>query len=204
MGLPDKQPSSAIYNSPDGHRWSLINDAVNRCEATADKDSTVKLMKAIAILDFCKEQSGVFPTKNILQKLGIFSNQNSLESALSSLQHHSCIIFRNYQSSYAAFAGSDFDIEQALDEELPYVTPEAMVGSLDFPPFTAKNYYHKNGALKWFQEKAIEGLDFQEVFSNLEFHEDLSGVFLFASTVMNGTQITYKPFQIYKQNWKFA
>ena len=170
--------SSAIYNSPDGHRWSLITDAVHRCEASADKDSTVKLMKAIAILDFCKEQSGVFPTKNILQKLGIFSNQNNLESALSSLQNHSCIIFRNYQSSYAAFAGSDFDIEQALDEELPYVTPEAMVGSLDFPPFTAKNYYHKNGALKWFQVKAIEGLDFQEAFSKLEFHEDLSGVFL--------------------------
>ena len=156
----------------------MINDAVLRCEASANKDSTVKLMKAIAILDFCKEQSGVFPTKSILQKLGIFSNQNNLESALSSLQNHSCIIFRNYQSSYAAFAGSDFDIEQALDEELPYVTPEAMVGSLDFPPFTAKNYYHKNGALKWFQVKAIEGLDFQEAFSKLEFHEDLSGVFL--------------------------
>ena len=153
-------------------------------------------MKAIAILDFCKEQSGVFPTKSILQKLGIFSNQNNLDSALSSLQNHSCIIFRNYQSSYAAFAGSDFDIEQALDEELPYVTPEAMVGSLDFPPFTAKNYYHKNGALKWFQVKAIEGWIFKKRFQNWNFTRTFLVCFFFASTVMNGTQITYKtPFQ---------
>ena len=71
--------SSAIYNSPDGHRWSLINDAVHRCEASADKDSTVKLMKAIAILDFCKEQSGVFPPKIFCESLNFF-NQNSLKA----------------------------------------------------------------------------------------------------------------------------
>ena len=156
-------------------------------------------MKAIAILDFCKEQSGVFPTKSILKKLGIFSNQNSLESALSSLQNHSCIIFRNYQSSYAAFAGSDFDIEQALDEELPYVTPEAMVGSLDFPPFTAKNYYHKNGALKWFQVKA-EGLPFRSVFK-IGISRGPSGVFLLCLDGDEWNAIPYKmPFQIYEQN----
>ncbi len=170
--------SSAIYNSPDGHRWSLINDAVQRCEASADRVSTVQLMKSIAVLDFFKEQSGVFPTLDVLENLGIFCTKASLKKALTSLELNSCVIYRSYQRSYAAFGGSDFDLQKTLGEELPYVTQKAIAECLDFPPSTAKRYYHENGSLKWFQVKGIEEQDLQYAISSLELHEDLSAVFL--------------------------
>ena len=143
----------SILASPDGHRWSLAVDALERCESMGGGALHLRLLKIIALIDLFKERSGLVANAAALQTSLRGSSTGDIEVALVELQTWSLIIFRKFNDSYSVFEGSDFDIDKEVQR--------ALVGSpaLDFArlneiaalqPIVAKRHYHQTGALRWF------------------------------------------------------
>lgn len=143
----------SILASPDGHRWALAADAIERCEALGAEDLPVRLLKAIALVDLFKERSGVSACRDILGLCLSSAASVDIDAALKTLETWSLIVFRKFNDSYAIFAGSDFDIDDAVREAL------GNAADVDFhvlrrlaglQPVLAKRHYHRTGTLRWF------------------------------------------------------
>ncbi|TCJ41262.1 ATP-binding protein [Parafrankia sp. BMG5.11] len=145
---------AAILASPDGHRWSTAVDAIDRCERRGGTAAHIAAIKTIALLDLFKDRSGLQPTPEVVM-YGVGVSLDRQWSTLSAdLINWSVVVFRKHTGSYAIYAGSDFDIEKALDDA------RAKGVSTDFVrleeqsalrPILAKRHYEATGALRWFE-----------------------------------------------------
>ena len=108
----------SIMASPDGHRWALAVDALERCQTLADDELHLRLLKAIALIDMFKERSGLVANAAVLRLALPEYGGGAIKSALETLQAWSLLIYRKYNDSYSVFEGSDFDIEDALGRAL--------------------------------------------------------------------------------------
>lgn len=143
----------SILASPDGHRWALAAEAVERCDAIGGDKLHIQLLKSIAIIDLFKDRSGIVPSVDLLQACVPGFTKNALQEALEQLKDWSLIIFKKFLGAYAVFAGSDFDIDQAVEsaleehKEVDFVALRMLAG---LHPVLAKRHYHEYGALRWF------------------------------------------------------
>lgn len=144
----------SILASPDSHRWALAAEALERCEAIDGDAVQVRVLKTIAVVDLFKERSNLLPSIELLKVCFPEFDESTLRDALNKLSTLSLVLFRKFSDAYAVFAGSDFDIDRAIQEEL------REVGELDFArlnalagvqPLVAKRHYHETGALRWFE-----------------------------------------------------
>jgi hypothetical protein len=143
----------SILASPDGHRWSLAVEAVERCDARGGDLDHLQLVKTIALIDLFKERSGLLPSADVLAHALPDLSKARLQTMLDQLAAWSIVIFKKYLGAYAIYAGSDFDIEAAVGEA------NARMTGIDFArlrhlamlqPILAKRHYHATGALRWF------------------------------------------------------
>lgn len=143
----------SILASPDSHRWAQAVDAVERCEAKSTDILHSLVAKNIALLDLFKDASGLIPSLETLKACFPDTSEKKLKEVLQDLSKWSIVIFKKYIGSYAVYAGSDFDIEQALSEAL-YDIQEVDFKTLkkltQLSPILAKRHYHNTGALRWF------------------------------------------------------
>ena len=148
----------SILASPDGHRWALAAEALERCESQDGNEIHIKLLKTIAIIDLFKERSGIIANFNILKTCFHEISDQELRDALSKLNNWSFTIFKKYLDAHAIFAGSDFDIDQttrsALEhiEEIDFKELKSLAG---IQPILAKRHYHETGTLRWFEVNII-------------------------------------------------
>ena len=142
-----------ILASPDGHRWALASEALERCEAAGGDILHVRLLKTIAVIDLFKERSGIAPSLEVIYSCFTGISERELKRTLNQLEKWSLIIFKKFLAAYAIYAGSDFDIEGAVNSEL------ATIESIDFgvlnsfaelQPILAKRHYHETGSMRWF------------------------------------------------------
>ena len=143
----------SILASPDGHRWSLAVEAVERCEARGGDLDHVQLVKTIALIDLFKERSGLLPSEDVLAHAWPSLPAVRLKLMLDQLAAWSIVIFKNFLGAYAIYAGSDFDIDAAVGQA------HARMTGIDFArlrhlamlqPILAKRHYHTTGVLRWF------------------------------------------------------
>ena len=143
----------SILASPDGHRWSLAVEAIERCEGLGGDELHLQLLKALALIELFKERSGLLATPEILGECAYGYKPKQITKALNDLPGWSLVIFKRHLGAYAIYAGSDFDINQALKDaledikEIDFRTLRFMAA---FHPVIAKRHYHKTGALRWF------------------------------------------------------
>lgn len=145
----------AIIASPDGHKWAMAAEAIDRCEANGDNDLNVRLLKTIAVLDLFRERSGLFPTSNLLYTT-VPNSESEVDIALRKLTNWSFVIYRRHLNSYAIYAGSDFDVESAVEQamkEVRDVNFETLHRMAGIQPILAKRHYFRTGALRWFDVK---------------------------------------------------
>jgi hypothetical protein len=143
----------SILASPDGHRWSSAVEVVERCEAAQGERLHVDLVKAIAVVELFRERSGIAATKALLSNCIPGASETDVRAALDDLSMRSLIVFRKHLNAYGVYAGSDFDIEEALEKEISaQLQPDfASLRSLaSFQPIVAKRHYHETGSLRWF------------------------------------------------------
>ncbi|MCF3528041.1 ATP-binding protein [Stenotrophomonas maltophilia] len=143
----------AILASADGHRWALASDAIERVEARF-QEPHVSLIKAIALIDLFRNGSGVAATNDVLFQSVPGHTPKALSVALADLSLASVAVYRKHQSAWAVFAGSDFDVEAAVES-----AKEKRTASLDqqfkrltaLPALSARRHYFQTGTLRWFE-----------------------------------------------------
>jgi hypothetical protein len=142
----------SILASPDGHRWALAAEALERCDATSGESLHLKLLKTIAIVDLFKERSGLVASFDLLGACLCNYSKSSLKEALVELKQSSFIIYKKFADAYAIFAGSDFDIDQAVKDALEGINEidfKELKNLAGLQPILAKRHYHETGALRW-------------------------------------------------------
>ena len=171
----------SILASPDGHRWALATEALERCEALGGDALHIRLLKTIAIIDLFKERSGIVASFAILRMCLRDMPANDLKEALVQLDRWSFIIFKKFLDAYAIFAGSDFDIDQAVQIALEYIEDidfVALKNLAALQPVLAKRHYHATGALRWFDVNFVSARDIGEFTMHYQSRSGTIGQFL--------------------------
>lgn len=170
----------SIMASPDGHRWALVVDALERCEAMGGEDLHLRLLKIIGLVDLLKDRSGLITSLNLLKRALPGCSFQKVKKALETLQNRSLIIFRKFNDSYSIFEGSDFDIDSAVEQSL------TAIGEVDFSklnapvslqPIVAKRHYHETGALRWFDLSIIRLTELESAVADYMPRNGASGTF---------------------------
>ena len=142
----------AILASPDSHRWSQAIEALQRCERKGTS-LHLKLAKSIAVIELFSGGSGVTPERSILASCLPETTDYELDQALQQLRDWSVAVFRGHLDAFALFAGSDFNIDDALSEaqaQLGEVNIDRLSAFADLQPVLAKKHYFTTGTLRWF------------------------------------------------------
>jgi hypothetical protein len=150
----------AILTSPDAHRWSTAADAIERADRLQLTARHIAVLKCIAVLDLFRERSGIVASANVLASL----DSHSVASILRDLSDASLIVFRKHTDAYAIFAGSDFDVQAAIDEIVKKAGEpdlETLHASVGLRPIVAKRHYHATGAHRWLDIAFVQGSQLQ-------------------------------------------
>ena len=173
----------SILASPDGHRWAIAAEALERCEAIGGNELHIGLLKTIAVTDLFKERSGLVAQFNLLRSCYPRETVKTLEKSLSDLNTWSFTIFKKFLNAHAIFAGSDFDIDQAVHsalddiEDIDFTELRALAG---LQPILAKRHYHETGALRWFDVNIIPVSELERVATGFSPQNSAIGQFLLA------------------------
>ena len=173
----------SIVASPDGHRWTLAVDVLERCEAMGGGDLHLRLLKIIALIDLFKERSGLVANATALQTSLPEYRDGDIKDALQELQAWSLIIFRKFNDSYSVFEGSDFDVDDEVRRAmsmLPALEFARLNEIADLQPVVAKRHYHETGALRWFDVAIAPLADIQANVTRYRPQHGAVGTFLLA------------------------
>ena len=173
----------SIMASPDGHRWALAVDAVERLEAMGTSELHLLLLKTIGLVDLFKERSGLAPSLELLRMALPAHRPEDIEGALSDLLQSSLIIYRKYTDAYSIFEGSDFDIEQAVEEayeSIGTLDHARLTALADFQPIVAKRHYHETGTLRWYDTAIVPLGELLEAAASYTPRDGSCGAFLLA------------------------
>lgn len=147
----------AILASPDGHRWAIGAEAVERAEARFHEPH-VSLVKSAALIELFRNGSGLAAETSVLSECVEGFSHKDVEAALESLAKASILIYRKHLDAWGVFAGSDFDIDAAV------AAGRASVGAPDIAqlkrltalaPITARRHYSDTGTLRWFDREVV-------------------------------------------------
>ena len=173
----------SILASPDGHRWALAAEALERCEAIGGDALHTRLLKTIAVIDLFKERSGLVANSELLRTCFREFSDRALEKSLTQLDTWSFTIFKKFLDARAIFAGSDFDIDRAVRtalDEIDEVDFRELKSLAGLQPILAKRHYHDTGALRWFDVNIVPVSGLVEFAAGLEPENGAIGQFLLA------------------------
>ena len=173
----------SILVSPDGHRWALAAEALERCEAIGGDALHIRLLKTIAVIDLFKERSGLIANSDLLRTCFPDTSEKELDKAQTQLDTWSFTIFKKFLDARAIFAGSDFDIDQAVRtvlDEIDEVDFKELKSLAGIQPILAKRHYHDTGALRWFDVNIVPVCRLVEFAACLEPKNGAIGQFLLA------------------------
>jgi hypothetical protein len=158
-----------ILASPDGHRWALAVDAVERLERHRMESHHHVLLKAIALIDLFRERSGLFATVDVLQTTLPNVTNKVLRQSLDDLKRWSVVIFRDHLRAFAIYAGSDFDLHAAMEsatEKVGEPDLSRLKQLTNLRSVVAKRHYHQTGALRWFEVDVVASRDVESRVTN--------------------------------------
>ena len=169
----------AIMASQDGHRWAQSVESVTVCEAKGTP-LHVKLAKTIAVIEMFRHTSGLMPETEVLKLCVTDATESDTGKALKDIEGWSAVIFRKHFNSWAIYAGSDFDIEGSLQEELiaRELNIEQLSNLVQLRPIVAKKHYHKTGTLRWFKVEIVSAEKACDLAKNFHPHDGTAGTFL--------------------------
>jgi hypothetical protein len=146
-------------------------EAVDRSATTNANANHLSLLKSIALIDLFRERSGLLASQDVLQTILPSFPRAAVKRLLRDLQAWSLAIFRRHLDAYSVYAGSDFDIESALEESLQgirTVDPKQIRALAGLQPIPAKRHYHQTGALRWFDLEIVPIAEVEKLASKSE------------------------------------
>jgi len=147
----------AILASVDGHRWAISAEAIERVEARF-REPHVSLAKVIALIELFHNGSGLAASHDVLENSVSNYDAKTIRAALGELATASIVIYRKHNEAWAIYAGSDFDIDAAVDtvkRERSQNVDDLLRQLTLLPPLTARKHYSQTGTLRWFEQVII-------------------------------------------------
>lgn len=147
----------ALTDGADGRRFALALEAVERAAVRGGELHT-RLIKTIALIEFFRNGSGLAAADDILALAAPDAGQAAVKTALAELVEWAILIRQARLGGYALFAGSDFDLEDALERArmpLDRDTVAALPSRVGFGAIPAKRHYFATGALRSFEPRLL-------------------------------------------------
>lgn len=143
----------ALTGGPDGARFSLAFEAIDRAAAKGS-DLHVALTKAAAVIEFFRNGSGLSLADDFLRLAVPHHKEDDVRTAIAQLVEWAILMRQPRLGGYALFAGSDFDLDEAVGKVVSKLDAEQLTTlptrvGLGFA--TAKRHYFRTGALRTFE-----------------------------------------------------
>jgi hypothetical protein len=170
----------AILASPDGHRWAISAEAVERAEAKG-KEIHVLITKTVALIEMFRNGSGLVADEAVLSVSTPQANEVEIRRALSDLAEWKILIERKHLGAWGVYAGSDFDIEAAVNAargELGQPDLDRISALSDLQPVLAKRLYQQTGTMRWFVRRIVHLRDAEGEVAKLNVEAGAVGSFL--------------------------
>jgi hypothetical protein len=180
----------AILASSDGHRWAQAVEAVERCE-TRGTELHIRLAKSMALIDLFRNGSGIVAEPDILHASLTGVALAAVDRALSDLDEWSIAIFRKHVGAWSIYAGSDFDIDGAVEAAraaTPELNLERLAALASLQPRLAKQHYTKTGTLRWFHSALLPVGALKERVRDFKLPDGAAGALFLALPTANETR----------------
>lgn len=149
------QPAS-VNDHYTHRRWAEVMTALDRA-GNAD-GSTVHMLKTIGLLNIIGAQGGLKASKALLEMC--LPTKTKAKSALTELKERSIIQYRKFNTEYRVWQGSDFDLEERIQEELEKIghfsVAEMLNDRHEMLPIVARKYSMQSGTLRYFTPLFID------------------------------------------------
>lgn len=143
-------------------RWAEVVTAIERL-GDASKNE-INILKTIGVLNIIGSKGGFKASKRILETC--LPNKANAISSIKSLQEKSIITYQRFNSEYRVWQGSDFDLEEALQEETNNIGQFSLASELNTAknmlPIVARKYTIKTGALRYFKPIFIDAKSYKK------------------------------------------
>jgi hypothetical protein len=170
----------AILASPDGHRWALSAEAVERAEAKG-QEIHVLLTKTVALIEMFRNGSGLVADEQVLGVSTPQATEADIRKALGELADWKVLIERKHLGAWGVYAGSDFDIEGAVNTargELDQPDFDRISALSDLQPVLAKRLYQQTGTMRWFVRRIVRLSDVEHEVESFDIEPGAVGAFL--------------------------
>lgn len=147
-----------IVSSPDGHPWSLAEDALVRAGKQEDVSNIhLELIKVIALINLFGRKHGFYANDQLIRASLDQYEENDIQEALLALKEWSLITRRKHLSAWAIFEGADIDISELVEEKVEQLSgDDSWIENLEYSNYViAKRHYHEFGVLRWMSQRLV-------------------------------------------------
>jgi hypothetical protein len=145
-----------ISSSQDAHSFAIVSDLLGQLESLRAKDDKIsvefdEVVKIVQLLQMTRQHTGLLPNVKSVS-LALEINEEAAAQLLQILVSKSILSYRSYNGTYVLHEGSDFDLEQALEQQLDNADEIDLAAlSQQFLPSAVigKRHYLRTGALRW-------------------------------------------------------
>ncbi len=142
----------ALASGTEGSRFSLAFEAIERAAAKGNA-LHVALTKSAALIEFFRNGTGLSVSTSVLEA-SVDEANKAVASAIDDLVEWAVLIRQPRLGGYAMFAGSDFDLDAAIERTRTSPTADGLLNlpaeaGLGFA--VAKRHYFRTGALRAFE-----------------------------------------------------
>ena len=131
-------------------RWAEVVTAIERLGDASEDE--VNILKTIGILNIIGSKGGFKASKVILETC--LPKKTIARKAIKALQDKSIVNYRRFNNEYRVWQGSDFDLEEVLQEEINNIGQFSLAAELNTAknmlPIVARKYTIQTGALRYF------------------------------------------------------
>ena len=144
--------STALAAGHEGGRFSLAVEAVERAALRGALHG--RLAKSAAVIDLFRAGTGLTVSDTILTVCAPTAAPSEVREALADLVERAVLVRQPRLGGYALFAGSDFDLDEAMSREWEVGSPQTLLElptKLGVARIAAKRAYVETGALRTFE-----------------------------------------------------
>ncbi|MDP2126637.1 MAG: hypothetical protein Q8K97_04600 [Pseudohongiella sp.] len=177
--------SAALGDYMTSRRWAEVVTAIERLGDA--KIEEINLLKTIGILNIIGSKGGFKASKSMLELC--IEGGVSFNKLFKALNDKAVVNFRRFNNEYRVWQGSDFDLEEALQEELSNLGNFSLADELNSSgallPIVARRYTIENGALRYFAPIFVDA----QTYKNAPSKSDQARIVFFLATGQDDQKI---------------
>lgn len=178
------QPSVATDHIT-SKRWAEVITALDRLGDSVEAEQM--MLKNIGLLNIIGSKGGLKAGANILQTLT--QTKADCNKTLKALCDKSVVNYRRFSHEYRVWQGSDFDIDDALEQELQnlgkFSLSEELNKKQSLLPIVARRYTVQNGTLRYFMPVFVDASNYQA----LEIESELPRLIFYLATAQDDEKL---------------